>query len=674
MQNYMVVDLETTSTEAFKRKANPFIPENYVVAYGFLPQCYTSPVFYTHLFQNEDLEALLNTIELLVGHNIKFDLLYLWHFPALHTWLEKGGNIWDTQLAEYIISGQEKNLYNKESLKLISLATKTYGCPERPKKMEAYWEKNINTKDIPMQIVLEDLKGDVTDTHTIFLRQYEIAAKSQLLPLLTVEMNALLATTEMEFNGMFANTFKLSALCHQLEKELVEVQNQLQELAILWGKEKPINLNSPKDISLLFFGGYYKKIVKEHIGQYKNGKEKYKNKIQTFHKHGICNRAPSFYSRKTEKTGNYSVDVEVLEKIYQQEKGIAKDFSGLMLQSRNLTKQIGTYYKPLLNFIHPNGIIHHTLNHTVTETGRLSSSNPNQQNVPSTESSEIRKGFSSRYPEGVICEIDYSQIEVVVLAYLSQDENLILALEQGLDLHCRTLAESKQMPYEEVFRLCKVEKHPDWISARTAAKAATFAKQYGAGTKTIAKLSGLPESEVMILEKGYNNLYPKVTYFNEFVESTILNQRYIDVIMEAPSGKGNLIYYKSYYITPTQRKLTFKDRYSEKYEKVLSISKQEMMNYPIQSLAADILKIKLGELYRYFLSCPFYKAGKVKLINTIHDSILLDFETEQLCLDRIGEIKALLEDVKTSFKKIFDLNFNVPIKVEYKHGTTWYDC
>ena len=245
MNNYIVLDVETTTQTSFKRKANPLDTDNYIVALGY--KQYNSKVgsVWQDLLLDIDngLNCLLSNIDILIGHNLKFDLLYLWRQPILQAWLQQGGKIWDTQLAEYYLTGQQTRW-----AALRDIAVNKYGCKEREKLMEKYWDKNsikvlnnkgyiidvleevkvtnnnrsylqkaqlqgcrvvynesIDTKDIPKELVLEDVQNDVLDTEKIYLQQYEKAKELGMLPLLKTVMNELLATTEIEYNGMYIN-------------------------------------------------------------------------------------------------------------------------------------------------------------------------------------------------------------------------------------------------------------------------------------------------------------------------------------------------------------------------------------------------------------------------------------------------------------------------------------
>lgn len=226
---YLVLDLETGCKEVHKRKGNPWY--NKIVAIGMKEQ-------------NKNASASLKPynalgwrlasppgIGVLVGHNIKYDLLYLWKAEFLQLWLRQGGQIFDTQLAEYIITGQQHKY-----AALRDIAVNKYGCKPREKKMEAYWEKGIDTKDIPKELVLEDVTNDVLDTEQVMLQQVQILKKEGQYQLTMEMMESLLATTEMEYNGIYINQKVMQENKEQLKVEIASVNRELESLTLRYWK------------------------------------------------------------------------------------------------------------------------------------------------------------------------------------------------------------------------------------------------------------------------------------------------------------------------------------------------------------------------------------------------------------------------------------------------------
>jgi DNA polymerase I-like protein with 3'-5' exonuclease and polymerase domains len=210
---YLVVDLETTCKERYKRKGNPFY--NNILCYGFK---YQNKEAFGKPSDNVP-EGWLNGVTDLIGHNIKYDLLYLWRNRELQEAFKRGLNIWDTQLAEYILSGQQHKYPA-----LRDIAVNKYGCKERVKHIEQGFKNGLlDTSEIPMPLLLEDVTNDVIDTEVIALEQLRKSKENGMYNLIKSQMNSLLATTEMEYNGMFINK-------SILKNRETEIKNQLEIL------------------------------------------------------------------------------------------------------------------------------------------------------------------------------------------------------------------------------------------------------------------------------------------------------------------------------------------------------------------------------------------------------------------------------------------------------------
>lgn len=329
-------------------------------------------------------------IGILVGHNIKFDLLHLWKDEALQMFLRNGGRIWCTQLAEFMLTGQ-RHKYPA----LRDIAVNKYGCPEREKKMEAYWDQGIDTTDIPEELVLEDVKYDVLDTEAIMLKQVAAAKKIGMYDIIMEQMEALLATTEMEYNGVYVNQDILNANKGQIQIDIVETNNKLAKLA-----PNVDNFASPQQLSRLFFGGNEKVIVNEPILNElgmpiltktgpNRGQVKTKKITKLVYDMGLGLKPLDNWKQK--KEGIYKTDESVLQIISQRLETIAGQIAELMLKSRGLGKLLGTYYEGTAKYIHSeDSSVHSQLCHCGYEdrsgvkggtgTGRLSSTKPNMQN------------------------------------------------------------------------------------------------------------------------------------------------------------------------------------------------------------------------------------------------------------------------------------------------------
>lgn len=171
-------------------------------------------------------------IEILVGHNIKADLLKIWDKPFLQNAFKKGLKIWDTSLVHYMLSGQQE-IYPE----LRDIAVRCYGCKPREKEMKTYWDKKVSTENIPKKIVLKDVENDVIDTEQVYLKQLDQAGNKNMFNLVEVHMDFLLATCEIEYNGMYIDLNILNKNKQILDVELQKQLSKLQELIIPYWKE-----------------------------------------------------------------------------------------------------------------------------------------------------------------------------------------------------------------------------------------------------------------------------------------------------------------------------------------------------------------------------------------------------------------------------------------------------
>lgn len=234
MNNYAILDLETTNNEVFGKTANPFF--NDIVAYSIK----TKDSQYTHYIdrqaswnQDEDVTLQLSQYTVLVAHNAKFELSYLWDNEVFQDWLKKGGKVWCTQLAEYYLTN-----FKTQWASLRDIAVNKYGCIDRRKHIDDLLFKKIEKNDykcvseLPKDLVLEDVANDVLDTEQVYLEQLkQVAMRGQgFRNLLETQMQFLIATTEMEMSGFCIDKTALNKNKLKLEQELVVVNKELMQL------------------------------------------------------------------------------------------------------------------------------------------------------------------------------------------------------------------------------------------------------------------------------------------------------------------------------------------------------------------------------------------------------------------------------------------------------------
>jgi DNA polymerase-1 len=695
MNEYLCIDLETGIQEKHKRKGNPWY--NNIVAAGYSTESFTKSEYTSD--KNLIMSLIPTTTRILVGHNIKYDLLYLWETERLQCLLKEYNlKIWDTQLAEYILTGQQHKFPA-----LRDIAVNKYGRPQRSKQMEEYWDNTIkvldwttkkllksypistpkelifddfpfesidiiygpiDTKDIPKELVEEDVLNDVLDTKAIYLKQLDLAEKAGQLNLIKVQMDALLATTEMEYNGIQvdlgtfnSNKNKLKLKAKQLEMDF----NTITE------KHYPnIDINSPQQLGLLFFGGEVKEIIKEpkkdekgNLILFKSGKNIGEIK---FEYKTIIKKIPGLGLkpfRKSEKTGKPSTDDQTLQLISKRKDTEAGKIASILVGYRETTKQIGTYYDGVLPLIYEDSRIHHKLHHVKTDTGRLSSSDPNLQNQPS-DYSQVKDHFISRFENGSLISLDFSQLEICVQAGLSKDKQYIQDIINGVDFHIKRLALKEHKSYEEVYKLY-TEGNEQIKQDRTKIKEFSFQRAYGAGSRSIAEKTGIPEEEIKTLIQLEVEEYPQLTRFNRMLKDTV------------ESNKKNGV---GWYQSITGRKYFFKENeapeWLKKKGKMNTFMPTQIINHQVQGTATgDIVLIMLGKLWRTLISYSELR-NNILLINTVHDDNILDVKQgyENMAITIIKEVinpKTVIQ----MLKKEFNIDWKVPIKIEIKQGKNW---
>ena len=694
MTNYVVIDLETFGHRTHKRFCNPLDADHYIVAVAYKFKGQRAQVDYCakgikaeDAFKNIDL----SDVDILVAQNAKFDLLYLWKSPALQNFLRNGGRVFDTLQAEYLLRGQQGVVHNKDKKKgmsLDALALK-YGGTLKDEGVKDVWANGGTVLDIPKDQLIEYAKYDVINAEIVLKGQLKQLNKLGMMNLIKVYNEQLLAVTEMEFNGMYFNTDKAMERASLYEEKLLEINNNLIDLLItnqLWPQEMlEFNLASAKQVATLLFGGTTDviqrvnildgngKVVRFKSGT-KKGQIKTKNeKVEIL----IPGLNETFKSEWETVKGGRGAGEDVLNALSKITKNaITKNVIDYLLIYRQYSKLISTYLykktgnteKGLVPLVHKDNCVHSEYQTTKTETGRLSSTNPNLQNVPPS----IIDLFESRFGnKGRIVELDFSQLEIIVLAYVTQCTKMIADIKNGVDFHCLRLSYAENRSYSEVVKLCAEDEK--WKLKRKKAKVVSFQKSYGAHPKKIAEATGLTEDTINKIFKKEDERYPELKqYYDDIIDHLNKHEELSDLPLQI---RENGLYYTNYkmkQMTAKQQSVTGK-LYT--FYKKAMITKRglfqywpmpNVMNYSIQGTAADVVAMQVGKVFRYMMN----NRDKGLMINEIHDSVILDVRDEYV-EEITNNVKSILEDVSTSFKDAFGLKFNVLIKVDSGFGVNW---
>lgn len=332
---------------------------------------------------------------------------------------------------------------------------------------------------------------------------------------------------------------------------------------------------------------------------------------------------------------------------------------------KTLQKDTGTYYlmedskgkvSGMLQYVEPDSIIHHQLNNCATITARLSSSKPNFQNLPRADEddegnlkSKVKEMFTSRFgSDGRIVEVDYSALEVVDLAAISGDKELLRMLDEGIDMHCYRLAAKLKEDYVDVLKKCKDSSHPDnakYSNMRTAIKPRAFAHQYGASAAGISYSTGCTLEEAEEFKAIEFKLFPES---NAYPSSVIRPEVESTGNMALPERECTdgiwSIYRRGYFQAKSGTCYSF--RQYPKWvdgQTVMDYKDTQIANYVIQGEASLIVQAACGRVIREFIDRDFFD-GKAIPINTVHDAIYLDCATEELAIEAAILVRTIMEE------------------------------
>lgn len=395
----LVIDIETTVKNAEgvssyvvgDDRASPFHPENRAVLTGLYASGMNCVAVVDGDMQEYSVGSKLPTTHVLVGQNIRFDMHYLYKLcgPDFEQWLwNKENKIWDTQLAEYLLTAQQHKYASLDEL------SAKYGGTLKDDKIKQYWANGVQTEDIPVEELSEYLKHDVENTHLVYTKQRELAEEIGMLPLIESQMRALVATWEMSKNGMCFDYWRAVEQADILNTEIQAVQASIQPYVDQQHGEAPagsFSITSNDVLSRLLFGGTYVYTVQESTGEtFKTGARKGQEKFKKVEKTSLVQGLfPPMAKWKTKKPGTFMVGDEVISALTGTgDSEAARVLLGAVQKLRALTKDRNTYFVGFSQLAWPREgkhFIHGKLNHVSTDTGRLSSSAPNMQNLSNKE-------------------------------------------------------------------------------------------------------------------------------------------------------------------------------------------------------------------------------------------------------------------------------------------------
>jgi DNA polymerase I-like protein with 3'-5' exonuclease and polymerase domains len=640
----------------------------------------------------------LDTVDLIIGHNIGFDLAYVWNDKSFRDFILRGGKIWDTQVAEYLLTGQQHAFSSLAELQIKHLKEKS-----KPSRISYLYDRGIGADKIVRakdrctrlwKLYEEYCYSDGVTPLQIYNKQMTLARQEGMVSIIELYNDYLLSIINMTCTGINIDVSKCEKTLQGFnEQHLLHLHKAQEILKKYWTDPRlpEFNINSPDHKSAVLFGGNIKITEREQIGRYKNGNPRFKNVIKYVWVDGF--RVPSSISSPSKKPGLYSTDDGTMRKIERKTKNpLLKEYCGLQKEAMMYKKAAKTYCQAFLDRS-VEGILHVNFNNVNTVTGRLSSSKPNLQNV--SKRNKFAKPLHSLFvaPEGWLCvQIDFNQLEIWVLALLSADEVLIDRLLSGIDMHViRLQYYNEDKTYDELFHLCKTLKDPYWHKQRDNAKTLSYQKAYGGGVKRVALETGMDEDVVRLIFKKEDETYTKAADFSRIVRESIETTKRISRGIDIPAvqkGKnkecskvsnglelcpifdksGNVSYTNNeprmvgYYQSILSQKWHFLDKISHsKYGLKREFKYTESMNYPMQGTAATIQGATTAKLLKVLLN----KGDRIKMINEVHDSKWFYVRKDVLepCLKWLKEV---IEDVPSIFLERFgvEVPFKFPIEIE----------
>ena len=667
------VDVETSwqKTETGGYDPSPFHPDNILVSVGINDEYY-----FTNHSERIDrgcavkIQDTLNKTTLLVGHNIKFDLMWLLEAGFKYT-----GRVYDTMLGEYILNrGIRKSL-------TLEMCCRRRKIGSKDSSIKEYMDRGISFENIPADIVEEYGKIDVQITRKLFDSQmddFRLEKNKELLSTTKMMNEFLVVLTDMERNGINIDVQKLNEVEREYRAEFAYLKQKIDKIVYKQMGDTKINLSSPEQLSWLIYSmkpkdkKQWSKIFNVGIDKStgKNKKRPQFSRVQFrnliadntevihrtvaeqcigCHGKGVIKRIKKDgspyknYTKCSECDGDgytytpmakvagfrqrprsvydiaesgFRTDKITLSKISSEAEGEFKEFIDAIVRHNAVSTYLDTFVEGLKNFTNDKGFLHPKFMQAVTATGRLSSRDPNFQNQPRGKTFPIRKVVTSRFEDGKIMEIDFAQLEFRTAVYLAQDKQGMEDIQNKIDVHQYTA---------------------DIIGvSRQDAKAHTFKPLYGGVTGT--------EDEKR--------------YYTKFLE------KYKDIKVWHEKLQTEAIKYKRVKL-PTGREYSFP--YAERTPWGGSTYATQIKNYPVQGFAtADIVPLACINIHKMMAE----KGCKSLLINTVHDSIVADvYPGEENVMSEIFKLGT--SNVIPSLKKYYKINFNVPLDTELKIGSNW---
>jgi len=668
----LTLDVENTVTKRNgKMHLDPFEPTNKLVMVG----CRTDQgVEYLYDMENDGqasvgIQELLDATTILIGHNIAYDLMWLWESGFRYD-----GPVFDTMLAEYIL---QRGI--KQPLSLEACAERHDLATKKQDTLKQYFAKDMGVDEIPRAELSQYLSADLRATQQLCDMQYKrlnSTDDARLMDTVIFTNKVCLALAKIYRRGFKVDVDVLNDVKDEFEKEKQEIEDRLNKQVKEIMGDTPINLNSPEQLSWIIYSrkpkdkttwmnNFTPYMSKEELlrNVKANSNIMYKTvaercpvchgtgRIKKLKKDGTpyanlpkcvnCHSLGYVFTPTTKIAGfrfnppnvkwvsanGFSVNKKMLDVLQHMTKRTnsmkAHNFLSDIQRLSALDTYLSSFVEGIRAYTKSDGMLHVRLLQHRTATGRFSGADPNMQNMPRGGTFPVKKVFVSRWEGGQILEADFAQLEFRTAAFLSQDKIAMKEIEDGFDVHSYTASVISDAGEE---------------TSRQEAKAHTFAPLYGA--------------------TGFGRSAAQATYYKHFTDKyKEINLWHSRLAKEAIGSKKITI--------PSGREFSFPDVVRRGNGSVTSFT--QIKNYPVQSFAtADIVPLIMLEIdarLDNMQSC---------IVNTVHDSIVIDVHPNES-----SQVHEVIESVNREMKHIIDrqyqIDFNVPLLLESKIGNNWLD-
>jgi DNA polymerase I-like protein with 3'-5' exonuclease and polymerase domains len=662
----LTLDVENTVTKRDgKMYLDPFEPDNRLVMVGCLTDTGEE---YLYRDNFDGVQALLDKATILIGHNIAYDLMWLWECGFKYD-----GPVFDTMLAEYVIQRGQK-----QPLSLEACANRYELDTKKQDTLKEYFKQGVGVDEIPPDELSEYLSADLHATQQLSDVLYGklLTTDSKLMECVVLTNRVCVTLAHIYHTGFAVDVSKLEEVRFQFETEKQETEKRLQiQIRNIMG-DTPINLNSPEQMSWVIYSRKphdktmwansftpYMDKVSYNDTVSRNSDILYRTKavscrecngtgqIRKVRKNGTlytvtnkcipCSasgyifkpnqivaglkfKAPSAKWVSANGFGVSKTNLDMLQSMAKRSNmADAVNFLTDVKRLSALETYLSSFVEGIKAHVKSDGKLHVRLLQHRTSTGRFSGADPNMQNMPRGGTFPVKKVFVSRWTGGKILEADFAQLEFRAAAYLSQDKVAMDEVSTGFDVHSYT---------------SQVISDAGQPTTRQDAKAHTFAPLYGA--------------------TGFGRSKAEAEYYEHFTKKYTGIKAWHSRLAKEALETGMIT-------TPSGREFSFPDVQRRRNGTVSFFT--QIKNYPVQSFAtADIVPIVLIHMENLLSTC------KSCIVNSVHDSVVIDIHP-----DEIQHVLYLIKQLNTSLKTIienqFNIQFNVPLLLEAKIGDNWLD-